>query len=275
MKIESENITSGYTDYTNSTLDLPHVKSETQAADEDIAVSLTLSADAVTAASVSASTTDYKTIQTRLSTLGFYNGPIDGNISSSLSQRAIANFQWVYGLTRTAAMDSNTTQKLSTVISHYNQAISNMDKLTEEIGWTSSTQKINIARIWVFLKDGLGLTSVQAAGFMGNIYQESSFHPEIENAKGNYGLVQWDASRQEGLEKLVSQMELTKEDINAQFAWIREELNGDFKSCYTALKAATTITEATTILFNQYEKAQDSTLSERITKAQAIYNALA
>ena len=52
------------------------------------------------------------TYQSQLSSLGFYNGPMDGNLTSSMSILAIKNFQKTYSLSIYGTLDANTKKQL-------------------------------------------------------------------------------------------------------------------------------------------------------------------
>lgn len=135
-----------------------------------------LSETAETVSTKSLSTSEIRTYQRYLNSLGFYSGSIDGNASSKASIKAITNFQRVYGLTESGTIDSATASKLNTAY-HANSAYktcSGLKTIADKLG-LDNTQKENFALSWTFLKIGMGLSTAQAAGVMGNIYQESGF----------------------------------------------------------------------------------------------------
>ena len=164
------------------------------------------SAKAATGASMS-----NKQVQSSLSALGFYNGPINGDLSTSLSKKAVKNFQKVYGLSANGSMNSSTRNRLKEINTMYNKvatskeltALASRSKLNLD-----SSEKKNLARVWTFLRAGMGFTKNQAAGICGNLCGESHFatdnaqngkYPGDHNANYNfkvkdwvgYGLEQW------------------------------------------------------------------------------------
>ena len=60
-------------------------------------------------------------VQSSLSALGFYNGPINGDLSTSLSKKAVKNFQKVYGLSANGSMNSSTLNRLKEINTMYNK----------------------------------------------------------------------------------------------------------------------------------------------------------
>lgn len=89
--------------------------------------------------------------------------------------------------------------------------------------------------------NGRPLTAIQAAGFMGNFYQESRYNPAIIQSGRKYdearamnpgvggygfGLVQWDGSRRVDLLKYAKQQNADWRDLALQLAFIKHELEG-------------------------------------------------
>jgi len=77
-----------------------------------------------------------------------------------------------------------------------------------------------------------GMTSVQAAAVMGNMYAESSFDSnkhEIGNDIG-YGLVQWSFGRRTKLEAFAKQKGVPNSDLAMQMEFLLNEYNSSYKS---------------------------------------------
>ena len=90
-----------------------------------------------------------------LSALGFYTGPINGDLSSEVTRRAISNFQKVYGLNPTDG-NANTSfrRKLNEAVSVYENVITNpsMPELANNSKMQFDYNQIhNFAKVWTFL----------------------------------------------------------------------------------------------------------------------------
>lgn len=233
------------------------------------------------------------TYQSQLSSLGFYNGPMDGNLTSSMSILAIKNFQKTYSLSIYGTLDANTKNKLETA---YNA----MSKYSKSEGvanivntWNLDTiQRKNFILCWTFLKVGMSLTDAQAAGVMGNIKQESDFSSSNANNKkmGNdsiydtdyvyntdddvaYGLIQWcDESRKEILLRASGSMGKDVSDINVQLATLNYEAGNTYNTAWINLRNTTSYVAATQVFKEQFEECDDSTLNNRINFAKIIYD---
>lgn len=123
-----------------------------------------------------------------------------------------------------------------------------------------TTPSENETITWNFLI-AQGFTREQTAGIMGNLMQEHRF-----NTTGD-GLAQWTGGRKANL--------LARHDpynINTQLQFMMDELNGPYIRVLNALRAATTVEQATLIFQNQYERCGVCMESRRI---QYAYNILA
>jgi len=110
------------------------------------------------------------------------------------------------------------------------------------------------AQIWNFFIQELDLTDVQAAGFMGNIQQESNFDPNAINEIGATGIVQWLFGRKIALENLAASKGKPVTDLGVQLEYLKSELEGSYKSTVlTPLKNAKNIEEATRIVLERFE----------------------
>lgn len=300
-----------------NTVAMNSTKAENMAFMDDTAAILNLSEDAFGDGVVTVKSTDATTMSTRisnqsyqsmLSDLKLYSGPIDGNMSSSLSTKAIKNFQRVYGLEQTGALNSATSTKLEDVYDFYcntlrDSDMTNLKNTLFPVGEriTSGLANIltnNLALTWTFLNKGMGLSEVQAAGAMGNIMHESFFSPTNANDEYNngqyddiqdsdynfetdttnevaYGLIQWKFySRRDDLEEVADNMGLNVGDINAQFACIRYESETSYSSAWSNLRLSNSVANATQIFKDQYEQCDDDTLAIRTNYANIINNAL-
>lgn len=99
-----------------------------------------------------------------------------------------------------------------------------------EAGTTTSDSN-NEATIWNYLVGTMKLSSIQAAGIMGNMKQESGFNPTATNPdSGAYGIAQWYAERNDALASFAASKGKDKSDINVQLEYLRSELEGGYKS---------------------------------------------
>lgn len=137
-------------------------------------------------------------------------------------------------------------------------------KSTSNVGGDNSKP----AQVWAYLvsKEGLGLTSVQAAGVMGNIHTETggSFNPKIRQGNGNsnevivdgangYGLAQWTtSSRQQALKDHAETQGKSSGNMDVQLTFIKKELKGSFESTLNRLKKVNDdVIEATLVFHGQ------------------------
>jgi len=121
-------------------------------------------------------------------------------------------------------------------------------------GTSSADQNTNAEAILRYLT-GKGLTLAQAAGFVGNMKQESGLNPAIiqggkiasdtytpVNSVG-FGLVQWTiTSRQAPLVSLANSTNRKITDMNLQMDYVWQEVTGEWKSTLQALTANPSIT---------------------------------
>jgi len=124
--------------------------------------------------------------------------------------------------------------------------------------YTTPSQNESIA--WNYLINQ-GFTREQTAGIMGNLQQEHGF-----NTTGD-GLAQWTGSRKAAL--------MARDDpynIYTQLDYLMYELNGSYASVKNAIKASTTVKDATIIFQNKFERCGICVEDRRI---QFAYNILA
>lgn len=241
------------------------------------------------------STTSNQQLQSRLSSLGFYNGPINGDLSTDLSKKAITNFQKVYGLTANGVVDNTMTNKLNEVNTMYSK-LSTSTALTNLASSSKlnldSTEKQNLAKIWTFFRLGMGLTKNQAAGVCGNLYAESKFSPNnaqdssypgdhnsnyqfsVSDSVG-YGLEQWtEESVKTTLKNTASGMGLQVSDLNAQLATFRKEIESTRTPEWKKVLANSSYSEVSDTFLEQIEKPTYYNYAERRAYSKEIYSAL-
>ncbi|MCR4961331.1 MAG: peptidoglycan-binding protein [Lachnospiraceae bacterium] len=240
-----------------------------------------------------------KQYQSKLSALGFYSGPIDGNMGSDICKKAIKNFQKVYGLSEDGNMTSATRKKLNAAHNTYVKVSSSNefknllnykpDGKTKIFNYDAS-QRENFARVCAFLKNSMGLNSVQIAGVLGNMHYESQMSSDNANDNAGYkkvhdtsykystgdgvayGLIQWHyRSRKQGLLDTANSMGLRFSDANAQLAWLKTEIDsGNYSSWKNEKSSVNRSTElfADDIINNSSEAG----MRKRKEAANAIYD---
>lgn len=117
--------------------------------------------------------------------------------------------------------------------------------------------------IWNYLI-GKGFTREQTAGIMGNLQQEHGFKTSDELPAG-IGLAQWIGAR---ADKLMAKANYL--DINVQLDHLMEELNGNEALAHSAIKASTSVYEATVAFQNKFERCGVCMQDQRLGYAQNV-----
>jgi hypothetical protein len=144
------------------------------------------------------------------------------------------------------------------------------------------------------------MNAVQAAAFLGNMYQESKYDPSaIQNGKPydeskakdasvgayGFGLIQWDTDRRAALMKYAAEHKSTStsledawKDITIQMGYLKAELEGSEKAMLTdnefrAVATADDIEKATLRVRAVYERANEKTAEDpsRVKAAKEMY----
>lgn len=247
--------------------------------------------------SATSSTWSNQNIQTALINLGFYSGPANGNLNSDLMRIAIGNFQTVYGLNKTGAMNQTTLSKLQLVDGFRNRAMNILAENENNIqvkDLVDSIERKNFAKIWTFLRLGMGVDATHASAVMANIKAESGFSSDnLQNENGvvthhdpdyvynvsdgkGYGIMQWTiVARKQGLLNQAKSMGLQPKDLNAQLAYFRSETNNPSicKSEWAEFKNKKTLTDATEYFLEYIEMPgeDEAHKEDRIMYANQIY----
>lgn len=149
--------------------------------------------------------------------------------------------------------------------------------------------------IWDFLMDKIG-NPYGVAGLMGNLYVESKLDPGLlqssyarklgmtkeEYAKAvnegtytnfvhdgaGYGLVQWTYwSRKQGLLDYVKSKGVSIDDLQAQLEYLWQEIQ-TYKTVMTILKQTNSVSQASNIVTERYEKPADQSYEGKLRRAQ-------
>lgn len=115
-----------------------------------------------------------------------------------------------------------------------------------------------------------GLTRNQAKGIYGNLMQESRGNIKATSSDGNnsYGLAQWTGSRKQKLFSMYGPNPTAKQQLD--FLWW--ELNNTHKDALTSLKNTNTVSDATRVFMNQFERPHKdyANFSKRLKYANSI-----
>jgi hypothetical protein len=104
----------------------------------------------------------------------------------------------------------------------------------------------------------LGFTDNQAAGWVGNVYQETggTFNAGIVQANGEgHGLAQWGGGRFTALQNFARSRGSSWTNFNTQLAFIQHELNGSERAANAAIRSAGSLAAATNAIATRYERA--------------------
>lgn len=294
MNVPYQNLKGG------ETVTAPNLEEETVERDQTAVIyekNSTVENSVYGTAGASARTSLYdQRLQADLASLGFYNGPINGDFSSALSKKAVTNFQKVYGISVNGKMNTSTLNKLKEVNEMYRKVAQSIE-LTELVSKyelnLDSVEKQNLAKIWTFFRVGMGFTTEKAAGICGNLYAESKF--STDNAQGNkntgkylkdhdsdysfsvsdnigYGLEQWTVeSVKTTLKKTANKMGLSVSDLNAQLATIREEIESTRVKDWKTVLANSTISKVSDAFLDEIERPEIKEYTKRRNYSKEIY----
>ena len=126
--------------------------------------------------------------------------------------------------------------------------------------YTTPTENENIT--WDFLIAN-GFSREQTAGIMGNLMQEQRFQTSGD------GIAQWTGGRKAALMAMPDPY-----NIYTQLQFMMIELNGGYRSVRDAIKASTTVEDATIIFQDRYERCNPVYCMEQ-KRIQYAYNILA
>jgi hypothetical protein len=128
---------------------------------------------------------------------------------------------------------------------------------------------------------GKGLSSVQAAGIVGNLDQESSMNPSVAQYGGGpgRGIAQWseggrwNADNRDNVAWYAKGKGESEYSLSLQldFVWYELETFGDYG--LAELRKATTVTEATVAFEDDFEGCGECDQSQRIAYAEAALSA--
>lgn len=115
--------------------------------------------------------------------------------------------------------------------------VSNRHKTKKKNKKNKSKKKSNEKYIYDYLTNTMGLSKSAACGVIANIYSESTFRPNIENASKHYGLCQWGGERRTRLVKYCKKRGLNYKSVAGQVRYIHYELKHYYKKVWKKLKS--------------------------------------
>lgn len=141
----------------------------------------------------------------------------------------------------------------------------------------------NASKIWNFLI-AKGLKPEQAAGVMGNLYQESKFNPNAQQDNSTdpfpkpdvgFGIAQWTSSgRQLNLKAFGKEQNKALTDLGLQLDFLWRELSTSYGPALSSLKNASTARDATFVFHRDFEKSADTMAAIEILRIKPAENFL-
>lgn len=143
----------------------------------------------------------------------------------------------------------------------------------------------NAEKILRFLV-GKGLTLIQAAGILGNWYEESKLDPSVIQSGGSggadfkptsedgFGIAQWSYyTRQDKMYAYHQETGRPMNDLSFQLDWFWKEFTEDYAGGVVTLKEQTTVEGAAVDFHQKYESSSDtaSEIQERVDKGVEYY----
>lgn len=140
----------------------------------------------------------------------------------------------------------------------------------------------NVEKVWNFLTSK-GLSEVQTAAILGNMYQESGVNPSsVNSSSGAFGICQWLGGRKSNLANFANSENKDMTDITLQLDFLWYEISGEnpsvppdmFASNFETFKSITDIDEATVYFCKKFERcgSHEANNTRRKNKANEYYN---
>jgi hypothetical protein len=110
------------------------------------------------------------------------------------------------------------------------------------------------------LMEDFALDEIQAAGILGNLGQECGGFTQMQEqrpiaGRGGYGWFQWTGPRRVAFENWCQQQGLDENSDDANYGYLKFELQSAYKSTVAALKQVDTIEAAVNVFEQTYERA--------------------
>ena len=124
----------------------------------------------------------------------------------------------------------------------------------------SENTALTAERLMADLQRDLGLTKEQAAGVVGNLAHESAgfstlqeISPSVRGSRGGYGYAQWTGPRRRSFESWVGANELDPTTYDANYGYLKHDLEGKYSSVFDDLKDDPTVSDAMRTFLHDYE----------------------
>ncbi len=129
------------------------------------------------------------------------------------------------------------------------------------------------------LKSQFGMTTEQAAGFVGNLWHETGgfkfmqeLKPTVKGSKGGLAFAQWTGERRDDFENLLKELgDLPAESYEGNWAMISEEFDTTEKSALNKILNTDSVVEAAKATSNHYLRPGKPQLNKRVSAAEDIY----
>ncbi len=129
------------------------------------------------------------------------------------------------------------------------------------------------------LKSQFGMTTEQAAGFVGNLWHETGgfkfmqeLKPTIKGSRGGLAFAQWTGDRRDDFENLLKELgDLPAESYEGNWAMISEEFYTTEKSALNKILNTDSVVEAAKATSNHYLRPGKPQLNKRVSAAEDIY----
>ena len=129
------------------------------------------------------------------------------------------------------------------------------------------------------LKSQFGMTTEQAAGFVGNLWHETGgfkfmqeLKPTVNGSKGGLAFAQWTGERRDDFENLLKELgDLPAESYEGNWAMISEEFDTTEKSALNKILNTDSVVEAAKATSNHYLRPGKPQLNKRVSAAEDIY----
>lgn len=129
------------------------------------------------------------------------------------------------------------------------------------------------------LKSQFGMTTEQAAGFVGNLWHETGgfkfmqeLKPTVKGSKGGLAFAQWTGDRRNDFESLLKELgDLPAESYEGNWAMISEEFDTTEKSALNKILNTDSVVEAARATSNHYLRPGKPQLNKRVSAAEDIY----
>ncbi|WP_319568271.1 phage tail tip lysozyme [Cohaesibacter marisflavi] len=124
----------------------------------------------------------------------------------------------------------------------------------------SKNTDLTAERLMTNLQKDLGLTKEQAAGLVGNLAHESAgfktlqeISPTVRGSRGGYGYAQWTGPRRRQFEAWTKEKGLDPTSYEANYGFLKHELQTNYNGVLRDLKVDDTLKEATRTILHDYE----------------------